>query len=62
MTVAIICLIVFAILVFLVSFRVKKFDAEASYEELSTNQTVEFYKINKRLKALEEELLVEYEE
>ncbi|MGF7015721.1 hypothetical protein [Ornithinibacillus bavariensis] len=62
MTIAIICLIVFAILVFLVSFRVKKFDAEASYEELSTNQTVEFYKINKRLKALEEELLVEYEE
>ncbi|GIO28193.1 hypothetical protein [Ornithinibacillus bavariensis] len=62
MTIAIICLIVFAILVFLVSFRVKKFDAEASYEELSTSQTVEFYKINKRLKALEEELLVEYEE
>ncbi|MFS0673811.1 hypothetical protein [Ornithinibacillus sp. 179-J 7C1 HS] len=62
MFVAIILLVVFAILVFLVSFRVKKFDAQASYDELSTRQTVEFYKINKRLMVLEEELMVEYKE
>ncbi|WP_036689160.1 hypothetical protein [Paucisalibacillus globulus] len=62
MLVAIILLVVFALLVFLISFGVKKFDAEANYDELSTKQTVEFYKINKRLKVLEEELMVEYKE
>ncbi|WP_047980677.1 hypothetical protein [Ornithinibacillus contaminans] len=62
MVVAIILLVVFAVLVFLVSFRVRKFDAETSYEELSTRQTVEYYNLNKRIKVLEEELMVEYEE
>ncbi|WP_047983412.1 hypothetical protein [Ornithinibacillus californiensis] len=62
MLVAIVLLVVFAVLVFLVSFRVKKFDAQANYEELSMKQTVEFYKLNKRIKVLEEELMVEYEE
>jgi hypothetical protein len=60
--IAIISLLVFAILLLLVSFRVRKFDAEGSYEELSTRQTVEFYKLNKRVKVLEEELMLEYEE
>jgi phosphotransferase system glucose/maltose/N-acetylglucosamine-specific IIC component len=62
MLIAIISLVVFAILLFLISFRIRKFDAEASYEELSTRQTVEYYKLNRRLKVLEEELMVEYKE
>jgi hypothetical protein len=58
----IIALVAFSVILFLISFGFKRSNLEAQLDEQNIRYAAEMFKVKKRLKALEEELLVEIDE
>lgn len=58
----IVMLVVFSFLLILISLKMKRFDAEAQMEDLDIRHAAEMYGMKKRLRVLEEEILMGLEE